>query len=227
MNLAAEREASRKRQKRQGMTLPETPGERVRGAHRAKVLDPYVRWIRRKTWGGEEPPFQGPEDPAYLVCTRGASLPEFDARVKRLAFASGFKEASCHLWVLFGSVPAYQRFQARIEGIRDILPGSGPIRRRVVHIEIHEPVSEAELRSVWRRIRRVWEEGTPIQEAPPSRPSRTRLTPDDEAALRLFEETPDMSWPERVSIWNRGRARKVTAGSLRMRVTRALPKVGR
>lgn len=192
-----------------------------------RAAEGFVRRVRKEVFGTADPP--GATDPGPVAAE------ELEPVVRELHRVTGFEESAITDWIYTGTLPKLAKVRVRAVQSNGLLSdGTQLPRRKEVTITLHAPISDAEIRSIGRFVKRLWEvprfgRGASAEARAGGRRRRKQVTELDLHLDAIVAADPDVTWAERLEEWkanapkgwSRSRwARKVrglTPDALRMR----------
>lgn len=222
--LKRERLAFLERQRRKGVVhrvdvLPDlAPGVDALTAQRCEEVEPFLHAVRSEVFGGTQAPFRTVDDDGAKEVELGALHDHIEGRPNKIldaheaiTRATGFKDLDVWEWMLCGTRPRLQPVTGKVLQFKEVLPDGTTIRRREAHLVFREPLEDKYMRRIGRQIRRAW---SPDPE--PESGSRLREFSDlHRHIVAIVDQSPDASWEERRSIWERTPAKGWPAGQWR------------
>lgn len=248
VDLEEERRQSIDRQAARGEPLPASsyvqeepveagPTGEALADQRAAAASGYVQQVRREAFGKPGPPFKSMRDvPTEAV--RAVAVAE-----EKISRGTGFAKTEVRAWILTGARPRLPRAVLGITGINERLPDDTLLQRKVATITIHAPVTEAEVRRIWRRLNRGWtdaatgpdfasvmmlaDEESPAASPAPAKRRAPQMTSHDREVLHLVRETPDLTWQQRADRWQEEHGEEKLPDTLSKAYRRAAAKLDR
>lgn len=154
-------------------------------------------------------PYQPPgsEWASNLSVRANSKLAPLADAVAAVAKATGFPAHAVTTWVLTGLRPRLPRVALRVSAHTTSKLGHGadPLYRESVTLTFTGPIPEAEMRRVWRRLRRMWDAPSALSaafETPTAPRGRGKVTTVLDLHLNeIVDALPDATWPERRELW--------------------------